>query len=55
MKRTLRINKECMNAVLPPIPADFEREMKDLILSMPAETPQREEKTVKRTFSSPRP
>ena len=52
MKRTLRVNKECMNAFLPPIPADFERDMKDLILSMPAETPQREEKTVKRTFSA---
>jgi hypothetical protein len=40
-----------MNAVLPSLPADFERDMKELILSMPAERPQREEKTVKRKFS----
>ena len=51
MKRTLQVNKDFMNAVLPPIPADFERDMKDLILSMPAETSQREGKTVKRKFS----
>ncbi|MBR3742369.1 MAG: hypothetical protein IKN04_18255, partial [Clostridia bacterium] len=51
MKRTLQVNKDFINAVLPPVPADFERDMKELILSMPAERPQREEKTVKREFS----
>ena len=51
MKRTLHANKDFMNAALPPLPADFEREMKELILSMPAGRPKREEKTVKRKFS----
>ena len=51
MKRTMQVNKQFMNAVLPPIPAEFERDMKELILSMPAERPQREEQTVKRKFS----
>ena len=51
MKRTIHVNEQFMNAVLPPLPADFERDMKELILSMPAERPQREEKTVKRKFS----
>ncbi len=51
MKRTMHVNKQFMNTVLPPIPAEFERDMKELILSMPAERPQREEQTVKRKFS----
>ena len=41
-----------MNAVLPPVPADFEREMKDLILSMPAEPSKREDKIVKKRISA---
>ena len=51
MKHTLHVNEDFMNAVLPPVPADFERDMKNLILSMPAEQPKREEKTVKKKFS----
>ena len=37
MKRTVHINHETVSAMLPSIPPDFERAMRDLILSMPAE------------------
>ena len=38
MKRVVRINKETLDAMLPPIPADFEQDMRNLIFAMPAET-----------------
>lgn len=38
MKRVVKVNKETVNAVLPPIPADFEQDMRNLIFAMPAET-----------------
>ena len=50
-KRVIRINQESVNAALPPLPADFARDMKEMILSMPAERPKKEEKTVKRKLS----
>lgn len=37
MKRTVHVNRETVNAMLPSIPPDFERDMRDMILSMPAE------------------
>ncbi|MBQ6257079.1 MAG: hypothetical protein IJJ60_10865, partial [Clostridia bacterium] len=44
MKRTVHVNKEFVNAALPPIPEDFERDMREMILSMPAETAERIER-----------
>ena len=44
MKRTVHVSKEFVNAALPPIPADFERDMREMILSMPAETAERIER-----------
>ncbi|MBR3016038.1 MAG: PepSY domain-containing protein [Clostridia bacterium] len=51
MKRRIRVNQEFMDAVLPPVPKDFERDMRELILSMPAGQTKREGKPVKRKFS----
>lgn len=51
MKRRICVNQEFMNAALPPIPADFERDMREMILSMPAEQTKREGKPVKRKLS----
>ena len=51
MKPMIRFTKEFMDAALPPIPADFERDMKELILSMPETRSEREEKNVKRKIS----
>ena len=41
MKRIVKVNKETLNALLPPIPADFEQDMRNLISAMPAETEKR--------------
>ena len=41
MKRIVKVNKETLNALLPPIPADFEQDMRSLISAMPAETEKR--------------
>ena len=38
MKRVVKINKETLDAMLPPIPADFEQDMRNMIFAMPAET-----------------
>lgn len=37
MKRTVHVNQETIHAMLPSIPPDFERDMRDMILAMPAE------------------
>ena len=38
MKRVVKVNKETLNAMLPPIPADFEQDMRNMLFAMPAET-----------------
>ena len=38
MKRVVKINKETLDAMLPPIPADFEQDMRNMLFAMPAET-----------------
>ena len=37
----MKVNRETMNAMMPSIPADFEQDMRNLILAMPAETGRR--------------
>ena len=37
MKRTVHVNQETVHALLPSIPPDFERDMRDMIQAMPAE------------------
>ena len=49
MKRALHVNQETINAMLPPIPADFERDMREMILSMPAERVERKAAPMKRS------
>ena len=48
MKRTIRLNRDAMNAMLPPIPSDFEQSMRDMIFAMPAE---RKDTPMKRKIS----
>lgn len=49
MKRVLHVNRQTMNAVLPSIPPDFERDMRDMIFSMPAE---RKDRTMRKKISA---
>ena len=49
MKRALHVNQETINAMLPPIPVDFERDMREMILSMPAERVERKAAPMKRS------
>ena len=51
MKRPLKVTKEALQGLLPPLPADFERGMRELILSMPAEEQKEREQPMKRKFS----
>ena len=45
MKRVVKVNEETMHAMLPSIPQDFEKEMREMIARMPA---QRKEQPVMR-------
>lgn len=49
MKCIVHVNRETMNAFLPPIPPDFESRMRDMIQSMPAE---RKEKPMRKKLSA---
>jgi len=49
MKRTMHVNQDALNALLPDIPLEFEAQMRDLIASMPAE---RKEKPMKKKLSA---
>ena len=51
MKRAVRVNKEVISAMLPPVPEDFERDMRDLIFSMPAEQVKGRNRPMKRKIS----
>ena len=49
MKRVVKINQETINAALPSIPSDFERDMRDMIARLPEQ--RKETPVMKRKIS----
>ena len=48
MKRIVQVNRETMNALLPSIPPEFEKQMREMLQAMPAE---RKEPKMRRKIS----